>query len=357
MALAFVASLAVALLLPLVYAVTRGLPVALAVIAFVALEAIVVQRIRYLPRGTPPPVWFERWLVWGYFGVAAIGGWFTPIGGVVWVVAGDGAALDVAFAASAFLGLSSTGIPWRRMVTPEVQVRIPGLPAAFDGLRIAQLTDVHAGPMVPRRWLKGWVQRARALKPDVVVLTGDLIASGTEFVPDLEAALSGLGLPTYAVMGNHDYFGGAGEAVLAMHRRLGHTLLDNRAVLLERGDARLAFAGIDDTWTGRDDLDAALRGVPAGVPVVLLAHDPIVFPDAARRGVGLQISGHVHGGQVQIPLVDTRGSPLRWFGFRFVRGLYGLEDSVMWLGAGLGTTGAPIRVGVPSELPVLVLRA
>lgn len=355
MAMAFVVTVTGAVVLPLAYGVTRGLPLPVAVAIFLTLQAIVFFRVRYLPRPYPPPVWFERWCVWGYFLCAAHGMWFTPIGGLTWWLAGSGWPLDVAFGVSVALAMLSAGVPWRRVVEPTVEVVIPGLPAAFDGFRIVQLTDLHAGPMVPRRWLAAWVRRTNRRQPDAVALTGDLIASGTAFVPGLEGALSGLKAPVYAVMGNHDYFAGGGDALLGMHQRLGHHLLDNRAIVLERQGARLVLAGVDDTWSGRDDLEAALTGLPEA-PVVLLAHDPILFPDAVQRGVALQISGHVHGGQLQIPLMDTRGSPLRWFGFPFVRGLYRSGHSQLWLGAGLGTTGAPVRVGVPSELPMVVLR-
>jgi uncharacterized protein len=254
------------------------------------------------------------------------------------------------------LGGLAAGLPWRRVVVRVIEIQVANLPPAFEGYRIAHLTDLHSGPLVPERWIRSWSEKTNALTPDLIALTGDLIAAGDGFIPQLERGLTPLRAPVMAVLGNHDYFGRASAALRAMHARLGHELLDNRHIVLTRGEDRLVLAGTDDTWTGSDDLDAALEGAPRDVPVVLLAHDPILFDAAVTRGVDLQLSGHVHGGQVAIPGLGLAGSPLVWMGFTFVRGLYRRGRSQLWLGAGLGTTGAPIRVGVPSELPLLILR-
>ncbi|MBT9558923.1 MAG: metallophosphoesterase [Myxococcales bacterium] len=360
-ALAFVAFLVVVQVPLCLYAVARGAPIGAAALGFALMQSVIIVRIRYLPKPLPPPVWFERWLVWGFFAIAAVGAWFTPLGGLAWLLgrafeAHAAAILDASFGLSILLGALAAGIPWRRVVVRVLEVPIAGLPMAFDGFRIAHLTDLHSGPLVPERWIRSWAEQANALSPDLVALTGDLIAAGDTFIPHLERGLSPLKAPVVAVLGNHDYFGGAAPALRAMHGRLGHKLLDNRHVVLLRGDDRLVIAGTDDTWTGSDDLDAALASAPRDVPVVLLAHDPVLFGTAVTRGVELQLSGHVHGGQVAIPGLGLAGSPLVWLGFPFVRGLYRRGRSQLWLGAGLGTTGAPIRVGVPSELPLLILR-
>ncbi len=355
----FVAVLATVHVPLLGWAVSFGLGVLPAIALFVLLQAIVIIRISQLRQPHAPPVWFERWVVWGYFFISAVALWFAPLLLGVWAFGLESPADSVAGGVAVVLGAVAAGIPWRFVVVRRVEVVVPGLAASLDGVTVAHLTDLHSGPMVPKRWLESWVRRTNALEPDFVVLTGDLIAHGSEFIPPLEAALQKLRPKrgTFAVMGNHDYFGGAGPDLIAMHGRLGVELLQNRFVLHDDAGAQLVVAGVDDTWRQLDDLELALAGAPADVPTLLLAHDPSLFAAAAARGVALQLSGHVHGGQLAIPFLGRRGSPLTWLGFGTVAGRYELQRTTLWLGAGLGTTGAPVRIGVPSEIGLIVLRA
>lgn len=329
-----------------------------AALIFAAINAQIIIRIRWLPRPDPPPPWFERYVIWGFFLYTMASLFFAP-GVLVWYlldldVGGGWAWLAWCFVWSGW----SCGIPYRRVAVRHVDVRVPGLPKAFHGLRIAHLTDLHVGPFVSERRLRKWIGLANAAEPDIVCLTGDLIAAGLRFIPRLEAGLRELKPKhgVYAIMGNHDYFGGGvGEALVDMHERLGHRILRNAHEVLERGEERLTIAGVDDTWRDLDDLAKALDGRPESVPVLLLAHDPDLFVPAAEKGVALQLSGHIHGGQLAIPFLGRAGSVLRPFGMPFIQGIYTRGVSTMYLSAGLGTTGAPVRIGMPSELPILRL--
>ena len=189
-----------------------------------------------------------------------------------------------------------------------------------------------------------------------MAVTGDLIASGARFVSVVARELGGLRARdgVFASMGNHDYFT-EGDAMADALAAAGLSVLRNSGVELERGGARIFLAGVDDTWSGRDDLTAALAARPAGMPTVLLAHDPVLFTAAAARGVALTLSGHTHGGQLGVPFFAKRWNLARVI-TRFTTGLYQDGAATLYVTRGLGTTGVPIRLLVPPEITVLTLR-
>ena len=315
-----------------------------------------VIRMRFLPRPEPPPLWFERYVIWSYFGYSVTCLYFAPGAILAWVLGAGDAVFWGWMAASVALGAYSVGLPWRRVRVTRTDIPIVGLDPAFDGVLLALLSDLHVGPYTPEARARRWIQRANALRPDYILLTGDLIASGERFIEPLERSLAEL-RPTrgvFAIMGNHDYFGpGVGDAIVNMHRRLGHQMLRNEHVVLRTGSGRLVVAGVDDTWRQLSDLGEALAGAPSDVPVVLLAHDPDLFAEAISHGVDLQVSGHTHGGQLAIPFAGRRGSVLALFRLPWIQGLYQRGRSRLYVSAGLGTTGAPVRIGMASELPLL----
>jgi predicted MPP superfamily phosphohydrolase len=158
----------------------------------------------------------------------------------------------------------------------------------------------------------------------------------------------------FASMGNHDYFTDGEEMVGALERA-GLTLLRNRGVEVQRDGAAIYVAGVDDTWTHRNDLDKALAGRPAAMPVLLLAHDPALFPDAASRAVDLTLSGHTHGGQIGVPFFAKRFNLARVM-TPFTTGLYHSGPATLYVNRGLGSTGLPVRIFVPAEIAVITLR-
>lgn len=230
------------------------------------------------------------------------------------------------------------------------------LSKAFDGLKIVHLTDVHCGPFTPPQLVQRWVARANALHPDLMVVTGDLITSGSDYIEVMAAALSQLKAPlgVFACLGNHDYFGTTGVGP-ALQRR-GVIVLANQGVTLRKSGENIFLAGVDDNWSGRDDLDAALKDRPSNTATVLLAHDPNMFPRSAAANVDLTLSGHTHGGQFAVPWLVRRFNLAQTM-TPFSSGIYRQGTSALYVNHGLGTSGPPIRLGARPELALITLTA
>jgi predicted MPP superfamily phosphohydrolase len=249
-----------------------------------------------------------------------------------------------------------TWVRRRRVRVAVVDVPIPGLSPAFDGYRIAHLTDIHIGNHDSRERGLEWAALTNRLEPDLVAVTGDLVTAGTDFHEDVAEVLGALrgrdGV--FVSMGNHDQWDP--ELLCRLIEARGPRVLRNEAWIVSRGGATLAVAGIDDRMTGKDDLDRTLAGRTRGVPTVLLSHYPDFFDEAARRGVELTLSGHTHGGQFAVPFASRRWSLSRLLR-QHPHGLSIRGRSRLYLSPGLGTTGPPVRVGVAPEIALVVLRA
>jgi predicted MPP superfamily phosphohydrolase len=264
--------------------------------------------------------------------------------------------------AAAGLGLSGYGI-WSAERLPLVTRRtlfFPDLPAGLDGITIAHLSDVHAGIHMEREKMEAIVAQTSALRPDLIVQTGDMIDIAVSYIPDYVRAFRDLQAPlgVVTVLGNHDRYTGE-EAVIRGVRDAGQSFVQNGAHVVERNGTPLALVGIDDprNWRVDDPQDAdvgmALRRTPPGVFKILLAHRPGAFDSAAPRGVPLTLAGHIHGGQIYLPVIGWSAGRLIT---KYVMGHFQQGASQLYVSRGIGVVGVPIRVFVPPEIVLLELR-
>jgi uncharacterized protein len=239
----------------------------------------------------------------------------------------------------------------------EHEVRIKGLDPRHEGVRVAQLSDIHVGNMTPASHVRAAVDAANAARPDLVMLTGDYVCWRRH-----EAALAGEQLGglrarrVLAVLGNHDYFTwGAGVADAL--RKNGYEVLRNVTTIEEINGAPLALVGIDDPVTRHDDLDAAFKGVPAKMTKLVLCHGPDRAPQLAERGADLVLSGHTHGGQIFVQGITNR--IMNRLGYKYRRGFFGLGETTLYVTPGVGFSGVTRRIGegTDAEVAVFTLRA
>jgi len=250
-------------------------------------------------------------------------------------------------------GLSQWLERHREVTRPEFRLARGG--SALDGLRIAFLSDIHAGNFLDEEDFLRICARVADEAPDLVCLGGDLVNLWEHEVMHLRKGLSLLQPPlgTFAIYGNHEY-GAAKEPWLwrSVLEAQGIEILKNRGRRIARGDATLWLAGVDDLLAGKPNLEGALDGRAPGEPIVLLAHHPDFFEEAADVGVDLQLSGHTHGGQI---LIFGR-TPLRHTHEGYWSGRFERDGAQLYVGRGVGVSLIPVRIGAPAEIVVATLR-
>lgn len=246
----------------------------------------------------------------------------------------------------------------------ERTIPVRELPTAFEGFRIAQVSDIHLDEFTEPFFLEHIVARVNALKPDVVLLTGDFITLGSlTFVASTHAArrcaeiLRTLTSPErYAVLGNHDV-GVSAPMVIGQLQSHGTPVLVNQHVPIERGGERIWLAGVADPGTSKPNLDKAIPAEVKG-PLILMAHEPdyadTVLAHPRAKFVSLMLSGHSHGGQVRLPLVGPLILPP--LGKKYVHGYFRFGAMQLYVNRGIGTVGLPFRFNCPPEITMLTLR-
>ncbi|MHB1048680.1 MAG: metallophosphoesterase [Bacteroidota bacterium] len=240
----------------------------------------------------------------------------------------------------------------------NVDIPIANLPEAFNGFKIAQISDIHAGLTIKRDWIETVTGEVMNIAPDLIAFTGDMVDGSVDHLRNDVAPLGDLTAPhgKYFVTGNHEYYSGAGPWV--DHARiLGFDVLMNEHRILSKDGSSIVLAGVTDYSGGQFQKDhasdpvKALHGAPSGTTRILMAHQPRSLYQTEGLDLDLVLMGHTHGGQF-FPwnLVATIGQP-------FIKGLnkFG-EKTWAYVSKGTGYWGPPVRVGARSEITVVTLR-
>jgi uncharacterized protein len=256
------------------------------------------------------------------------------------------------------LGLWSLRSALGRVQLRRVEVTLGRLPKALSGTRIVQISDLHVGPTIHRAFLETIVRECNALSPDLLVITGDLVDGSVAELAKHVAPLADLRAKygVFFVTGNHEYYSGAQEWCSEL-TRLGVRVLRNERVSIGDAVASFDLAGVDDHSAKRfgyghgEDLPKALHNRDLSRELVLLAHQPRTIFEAQTHAVGLQLSGHTHGGQI------WPWSYLVRLQQPVVAGLARFGQSLVYVSSGTGYWGPPMRLGAPPEITELTLRS
>ena len=263
---------------------------------------------------------------------------------------------------AALAGADTLAVEPRDLQPRRVNVLLKRLPEAFDGFRIAQISDIHFGPYMGQAGVERAVRLAQSFQPDLVALTGDFVShpwkqgngrSGAMFIEPCADVLAQLkDTRMIAVLGNHDHFNGANIVEAGLKER-GIAVPRNASLPLERGKDRIWIAGVDDVWVRTADLGRTLRGIPTTEATILLAHEPDFADHAACFPVDLQLSGHSHGGQVRLPGIGALVLPE--MAHKYPIGLNRVGALQVYTNVGLGVINPPVRFLCPPEVTFLTL--
>ena len=249
-----------------------------------------------------------------------------------------------------------------RLVLRQETITIGRWPSRLSGLKIAVLSDIHAGSaFIDDDKLRLIVQRTNQLQPDLIVILGDYITGNGRtshrvepevFAPILKDLHAPFGV--YSVLGNHDWWYN-GYKVRRELEANGIKVLDNEVLRIDVRGTPLWLAGLADLWTRQQQIEQTITQVPEGEPLIALTHNPDIFPQLPQR-VPLLLAGHTHGGQVRLPLIGSVVESSR-FGERYERGHVFENGHHLFVTTGIGTSIVPVRFGVPPEIVLLEIKS
>jgi uncharacterized protein len=245
-----------------------------------------------------------------------------------------------------------------RIELSKIEIHIEGLPPAFNGFRIAHITDLHYGEHSTLDFVRRAVEMANSVSPDLIALTGDYVTDGIKQIAPVFSVLAELKAKygIVAVLGNHDHWASADETRNQI-LNIGAADLTNANRILKKDGGALCIAGVGDLWEDKQDLSAALQGIDPLTPRILLSHNPD-FAEEIPAGyrIDLMIAGHTHGGQINLPFI---GSPIvpSFYGQKYREGLVRGPHCMVYISRGVGLVGPPIRFRCRPEIPVYSLRS
>jgi predicted MPP superfamily phosphohydrolase len=271
---------------------------------------------------------------------------------------------NVVTTAPFFLGTYGLLYGRLNLETTTQPIALPHLPQAFEGFRIAQMSDFHIGPFMPFEQIQKYVAMTNALKPDLIVLTGDFVTSDPSTQGAVVEALSGLHAPfgVFGSLGNHDAWSGVEYSITKLFRQRGIRILRSEAVPIAIGGEWINLIGTDFQSHRQFGPSAPVANLLADVvPLIardrvniLLSHNPDTFDRAAELGIDLSMAGHTHGGQAALEFISPEIAPSRLV-TPYVSGWFSKPGGQLYVNRGIGTIGVPIRIGAPPEITIYQL--
>lgn len=264
------------------------------------------------------------------------------------------------------LGLSGGGYAYARFIEPsrlqlnEVEIQHERIPKSFNNLKIVQFSDTHLGFQYSLKQLEKHISLINSLNPDMIFFTGDLLDKPNEYesskARETVRILQELHAPLgkFSVYGNHDHGGYGTDLYQNMMKQSGFTLLKNESAEIYKDEESIFLLGIDDAMLGKPSIGLAKQRVKENHYQILLSHAPDLADEAAGSGIHLQLSGHSHGGQIQLPFVGTLITPP--FAERYQEGRYDLSPLTLYVNRGLGTTRLPFRFLSVPEITIFTLQ-
>jgi len=246
------------------------------------------------------------------------------------------------------------------------RIKIPRLPRAFEGFRLAQLSDIHIGPFMTAEEIRRYVGIVNGLKPELVALTGDFVTwdASTQFA--VVEALAGFEAPfgVYGCLGNHEMYAKVEDSITRLFALRGIRILRGERALIRSGDEVINLLGVDYQSRSamgprgqrivREYLQGVDRLLDPSTANILLSHNPNTFDRAAEYGIDLSLAGHTHGGQVTLEFIHPDLSPSRLI-TPYVRGGFEKPGGQLYVNRGIGTIGVPIRFDAPPEITIFEL--
>lgn len=237
----------------------------------------------------------------------------------------------------------------------NVEIKIYGIPDSLKSMKIAQISDIHAGLFMGKKEIAEWAKMVKDLKPDILFVTGDFIASPDDSISACLDAVRFLSssMPIFGCLGNHDYWGNE-EILTKNFKNSGARLLRNEGEGFTFNNTEFNICGVEDPMRSTPDFEKASKKLNTEKATILLSHNPNYFDKIKKYNVPLTLSGHTHGGQININLPGIHISPARLI-TRYTKGLYRENGCNLYVNPGLGTIGFPLRINVPPEITVIKL--
>lgn len=265
-----------------------------------------------------------------------------------------------AFFASAFGYYYAKNIEPKMIRLTKHTINHQLIPKSFDSMKIVQFSDTHLGPFYSIDQLSEVIEKINATKPDIVLFTGDLLDEPNKFpfpkiIPPI---LSQLHAPSgkFCIYGNHDHGGYGTEIYKEIMEQGGFTLLKNDSSIISKNEENIVIAGLDDAMLGKPDYSHTFSSLsPESLFTILLVHEPDVAPQTAHHGAHIQLSGHSHGGQIQMPFLGPIITPP--LGSKYYEGIHTIDNLTLYVNRGLGTTRLPFRFFATPEISVYTLKS